>query len=406
MDNEKSTDKGLGAFATGKYRNLFVEAGRSEEQVAEKVDKAFEQLFYGNSNNESVYFSAGTNDNGALAYILDIYHQDVRSEGMSYGMMIAVQLNKKTEFNALWNWARTYMYHDLLNHPSFGYFSWHMKTDGTAIDETPASDGEEYFAMSLYFAAGRWGSGKGIYNYKAAADKIVSDLKNRKVITGSTINGIRTTGSIFDRERKMVLFVPLLEYCCFTDPSYHLPAFYELWALWGPPEDKEFWKEAAQISREFFVKTTNPITGLSPEYANFDGTPYGSKWNDKSVNFGFDAWRTAMNWSMDWAWWGKDERQRQLSDRLQEFFESKDITTYGNEWTLDGKQLDKDHSPGLTAMNATASLAAANPRAQKFVGELWKMAIPSGQQRYYDGMLYMLGMLHCSGQFRIWPPQK
>ena len=28
---------------------------------------------------------------------------DVRSEGMSYGMMITVQLDKKAEFDALWN---------------------------------------------------------------------------------------------------------------------------------------------------------------------------------------------------------------------------------------------------------------------------------------------------------------
>ncbi len=407
MNNEKSTDRGFGAFAAGKYRNLFVEAGHTEQEVAGKVDKAFERLFHGDPNSQAVYFSAGTNDNGALAYILDVYHQDIRSEGMSYGMMIAVQLNKKAEFDALWNWARTYMYHEEPNHPSYGYFSWHMNPDGTAIDETPASDGEEYFAMSLYFAAGRWGNGSGIYNYKAAADRIVSDMKNRAVISGPTINGIRATGSIFDKEHKMVLFVPLVEYCCFTDPSYHLPAFYELWALWGSPADRQFWKEAAQISREFFIKTTNPVTGLSPEYANFDGSPYGSKWNDDFVNFGYDAWRTVMNWSMDWAWWGKDEHQRQLSDRLQAFFESKGIASYGDRWTLDGSGLlDSGHSGGLVAMNAVAGLAATHPRSQEFVKALWNEPIPSGQHRYYNGMLYMLGMLHCCGNFRIWTPQE
>jgi oligosaccharide reducing-end xylanase len=60
----------------------------------------------------------------------------------------------------------------------------------------------------------------------------------------------------------------------FTDPSYHLPAFYELWSRWGPKEDREFWKRAAETSRAFFVKTTNPETGLAPSYANFDGSPH------------------------------------------------------------------------------------------------------------------------------------
>jgi oligosaccharide reducing-end xylanase len=39
----------------------------------------------------------------------------------------------------------------------------------------------------------------------------------------------------------------------------------------------------------------------------------------KISNFQYDAWRTAMNWSVDWAWWYKDARERQLSDRLQRY---------------------------------------------------------------------------------------
>jgi oligosaccharide reducing-end xylanase len=84
-------------------------------------------------------------------YITDWANHDVRTEGMSYGMMIAVQLGKKAEFDAIWNWAKTYMYVSDPKHPSFGYFSWSCKTDGTPNEETPAPDGEEYFAMALLF---------------------------------------------------------------------------------------------------------------------------------------------------------------------------------------------------------------------------------------------------------------
>jgi len=405
MNSTENSDNGTGAFATGRYRNLFVEAGRSPQEVAAKINNVFQQLFYGDPCTQAVYFPAGTNANRPLAYICDVGHNDVRSEGMSYGMMIAVQLDKKAEFDALWNWAKTYMYHGSPTHPAYGFFSWQMRTDGTPIDEMPASDGEEYFAMSLYFAANRWGNGTGIYNYKAAADQLVNDMKNRAIITGPTVKGLQTGGSLFDAEHEMVLFVPNVEYCCFTDPSYHLPAFYELWALWGPSSDRPFWARAAEASRDFFQRTTNPITGLAPEYANFDGSPYASGWNSQSVNFQFDSWRTVMNWSVDWAWWAKDIRERHLSDRLQAFFESRGISTYGNQFTLDGKQLSPDHSAGLVAMNAVAGLAATHPRAQKFVEELWNTPVPSGQERYYDGMLYLLGVLHCSGEFRIWPPQ-
>jgi oligosaccharide reducing-end xylanase len=401
---ENNTD-GSGAFATGNYRNLFAEAGYSPEEITEKIDVAFQQLFHGDPNKQSVYYSAGSNANGSLAYIWDAASNDVRSEGMSYGMMIAVQLDKKKEFDAIWNWAKTYMYHDSADHPARGYLSWSVRTDGTPIDEMPAPDGEEYFAMSLYFAANRWGNGEGIYNYKAQADRLLTDMKNREIITNQTVNGLRIVGNIFDDEHKMVRFSPVIEIRDHTDPSYHLPAFYELWARWGPEADRQFWEQTAAVSRDFFLKTTHPVTGLSPEYANFDGSPWVDSHNSQAIYFFGDSWRTGMNWSMDWAWWGKDIRERELSDRLQAFFESKGLSTYGSQFTLDGIQRISDRADGLVAANAVVAIAATNPRATQFVEALWNMPVPMGQYRYYDGMLYMLATLHCSGGFRIWSPQ-
>ncbi len=383
-----------GSFATGTYRNLFAEAGHTQEQIAARIDTAFQQLFHGDPNTQTVYYPTGTNANGPLAYLSDIANNDVRSEGMSYGMMIAVQLNKKAEFDALWNWAKTYMYRDKEGHPGRGYFSWSMNTNGVPRDEMPAPDGEEYFVMSLYFAAARWGNGAGIYNYRAEADRLLTDMVHRPVVTGPTSRRSRTAGPMFNVDQAMIRFTPDTD---FTDPSYHLPAFYELWALWGPTEDRAFFAKAAATSRDFLVKVTNPTTGLAPDYANYDGSPRNY--------FQADSWRVAMNWSVDWAWWAKDPRQRELSDRIQAFFESKGLDTYGNRYTLDGAQRDNSHSPGLVATNAVASLAATNTeRAKKFVGALWNTPIPSGRYRYYDGMLYLMGMLHCSGQFRIWSP--
>lgn len=388
---------GSGSFATGRYRNLFTETGHAPEQATAKIDAVFQQLFHGDPNTQTVYYPAGANANGALAYLMDTGNNDVRSEGMSYGMMVAVQLNKRPEFDALWNWAKTYMYHDAPTHPGRGYFSWSMRIDGTPNDEMPAPDGEEYFAMALYFAANRWGNGTGIYDYKAAADRLLTDMVHREVITGPTSRGTRTAGPMFDPNYAMVRFSPNTDY---TDPSYHLPAFYELWARWGPQADRPFWTKAAAASRDFFQKATNPATGLAPDLANFDGTTRSSR-----ADFQFDAWRTAMNWSVDWAWWAADVREQQLSDRIQAFFESKGLATYGNQFTLAGALLGGDHSTGLVAMNAVASLAATERRSRGFVEALWNTSIPSGHYRYYDGMLYLMGMLHCSGQFRIWSPQ-
>ena len=406
------TADGSGAFATGHYRNLFAENGHSPNEIRAKVDSAFQQLFHGDPANQTVYYSAGANSNGPLAYITDIKHHDVRTEGLSYGMIIAVQLNRKPEFDALWNWSRTFLYHDSPTHPSYGYFSWQARTNGQTLSEFVAPDGESYYVMALYFAANRWGSGRGIYNYKAEADQLLTNMRHRAPITGQmsmvrrNTNSVQTVtaGPLFDAEHKMVLFSPSTERARFTDPSYHLPAFYELWGRWGPVADRAFWIEAAAASRDFFSRTTHPVTALNPNYANFDGSPVAVF--GRNGNFGYDAFRTAGNWSVDWAWWAKDGRERELSDRLQAFFESRGMTNYGCQFTLDGsKQLDDRHAQGLVAVNAMASLAATNPRSKQFVEALWNMPTPDGIERYYEGLLYMMAVLHCSGEFRIWAPR-
>ena len=405
--------RGSGAYATSQYRNLFVEAGHSSVEVSNKIIAAFQELFHGNPETQAVYYPAGTNANGPLAYVTDIKHRDVRSEGLSYGMMIAVQMNRKAEFDAIWNWSKTCLYHDSPAHPSYGFFSWQARTNGTVMSEFVAPDGESYYVMALYFAANRWGNGTGIYNYKAEADRLLANLRHRALIKGPISSSRRgtnsiitvTAGPLFNATHKMVVFSPSSERPQFTDPSYHLPAFYELWARWGPEADRDFWKEAAAASRDFFSRTAHPITGLTPDYANFDGTMVSNTWNHGVVNFQFDAFRTAGNWSVDWSWWGKDPRERELSDRLQAFFESKGMTNYGCQFTLDGQQLDDRHAQGLVAVNAVASLAATNPRSKEFVEALWNTPVPDGIERYYEGLLYMMALLHCGGEFRIWSPQ-
>ena len=394
-----------GAFATGQYRNLFGEAGHSPADVTTKINSAFQQLFYGDPKTQAVYFPAGTNAQGALAYILDVHNRDVRSEGMSYGMMIAVQLNRKAEFDALWNWSRNHMYHTATNHPARGYFAWSMNTNGIANDEMPAPDGEAYFATALMFASGRWGNGEGIYHYRTEANRILTDLIHRESITGKTSKGQQTASAIFHPKHKMIRFTPDLENSEHTDASYHLPAFYELWARFGPAQDCEFWQKAAAVSRDYFSRAAHPTNGLTPEYGNFDGSPWAAPWHPSSTNFLADAWRTAMNWSMDWSWWQVDPRQKDLSNRLQTFFAAQGIETYGSRYTLAGRPLGEDHSTGLVAMNAVASLAADHPPASDFVNAFWNVPIPTGQYRYYDGMLYLLALLHCSGEFRVWSPR-
>lgn len=436
---------GDGAFKTKHYRDLFAEQGHSPAETKAKIDKAFQQLFHGDGQEERVYFETGANGNGTLAYITDWNNNDVRTEGMSYGMMISVQLNKRREFDAIWNWAHTYMLITDPKDPSAGYFAWSMNTDGTPRSTGAAPDGESYFVMALYFASHRWGNGQGIYNYQAEADKLLRTMRHHPVQTGEGpfrihpddppfvmpdhpwpspanhhmeeeakasgkplrwFRGGRgpekeTIGPMVDEEYNMIKFVPNSPDGN-TDASYHLPAFYELWSRWGPEEDRAFWAKAADVSRGFFMKVTNPDTGLTPDQSYFDGSALIS-WDGKPFAFRYDAWRCISNWSVDYSWWHKDRDERTLSDHMQKFLIGQGIDKFADNYAVDGQPVVENHSPGLTATTAVGSLAATDgPNAKAFVDALWNMPVPSGEQRYYDGMLYLMSMLHASGNFKIY----
>jgi oligosaccharide reducing-end xylanase len=108
-----------GAYFTDKYPNLFLRSGHTESESQAKIEAAYQQLFHGDPEQQAVGFDAGSNANGPLMYITDWANHDVRTEGMSYGMMIAVQLDKKSDFDAIWNWAQTYMYIADPKHPTY-----------------------------------------------------------------------------------------------------------------------------------------------------------------------------------------------------------------------------------------------------------------------------------------------
>ena len=132
---------GAGAYKTHQYRDLFAGEGHPPAESRAKIEKAFQQLFHGDGQEERIYFETGANENGPLAYVTDWANNDARTEGMSYGMMICVELGKKREFDALWNWAHTYMLITDPKDPSVGYFAWSMNTDGTPRSTGAAPDG-------------------------------------------------------------------------------------------------------------------------------------------------------------------------------------------------------------------------------------------------------------------------
>lgn len=375
-------------------RNLFGELlGKSEAETTTRIESSWRQLTAGDPATERLFYPIA----GDMAYIPDIANHDVRTEGLSYGMMIAVQCDRPREFDRIWKFAKRFMYHD--HGPFRGYFAWHTDTAGRRLSEGPAPDGEEWFVTALFFASHRWGDGEGIFAYGAEAQALLRTMLHKH---DEPDRGAAT--DMFDRTAKQVVFVPHGDGARFTDPSYHLPAFYELWARWAAdPADRAFCAELAATSRELFKKAAHPKTGLMPDYANFDGTPHAASWPGHD-DFRYDAWRTLSNPALDYAWWAADPWAVQQSNRVLTFLAAQGPDC-PDRFKLDGTPVSENvNTPGLLAMAATAGLAADPDIARPFVQRLWDLPMPTGRHRYYDGLLTMLALLEVSGNFRIYAP--
>lgn len=369
-----------------RYRNLFAELGYSLAEINTRTEEIFETLFYGGEGVQ-LYHPVGP-DMGCFE---DTGNYDVRTEGMSYAMMMCVQMDRKEEFDRLWRWAKTYMF--LTEGPNAGYFAWSCGLDGRKNACGPAPDGEEYFAMALFFAAHRWGDGE--VHYEAEARQLLRTCLHK----GEDGEGGRP---MWDPESYLIRFIPELD---FSDPSYHLPHFYELFALWADEEDRPFWRKAAQASRAYWVRACHPITGLCAEYADMDGHPQKTdpkRFGGRHDWYYSDAYRTIFNIALDSVWFGRTPWAVEEANRLQAFFCGgvPDNAIYEVDGTV--LPLPALHPIAILATNAAASLAADGPWAEVCARRFWETPLRTGTRRYYDNCLSFFAFLALSGNYRIY----
>lgn len=298
------------------------------------------------------------NDEG-LGYVMDTGNHDVRTEGMSYAMMIAVQYDRKDVFDKLWGWVMKYMFMTEGLHK--GYFALSVDLSGVPNANGPAPDGEEYFAMALFLTSGRWGEdGEGY--------------------------------PMWNPENHLIKFIPETEW---TDPSYHLPHFYEVFAQRADEADRPFWREAAAASRRYLVTACHPETGMNPEYSNYDGTPHVDEHDH--WHFYSDAYRTAGNIGLDCLWNGVVPELCDADARLQRFFLEHDRTCV---YAVDGTPVDETVLRPVGFIAATAEGSLDN--AIRWVRLLWDTPIRTGTRRYYDNLLYAFAFLALAGEYRVW----
>jgi oligosaccharide reducing-end xylanase len=386
-----------GARETGRYRNVFLEAGYKQEEIDAKLAKAYSDVFEGPNR---VYFEV----EDSMAYVTDLKNHDARTEGLSYGMMAAVQLNKKDVFDRLWRWTRKTMQHR--GGARDAYFAWSVNPQtGKHNSEGSASDGELYFITDLLFASNRWGNRSGI-DYYAEARRILDAMWSKDGTEGVT--------NVLNVERKQITFTPDQRGYNWTDPSYHVPAFFEIWAEYAKDGKEQFYRDCADTARAFLHRACGAPTGLNADMTDFGGEP--SKRGFMPAAFRFDSWRVPMNVAMDYSWFAKDKAwQQDYCRRLQNFLFCRGIDSFEDQFNLDGTTpgwilpaggfRTLRHSLGLVSTSAAASLMGNQAKSWKFVDAVWNARLepyPDGYfDPYYDGLLYLFSLMHLSGNYRI-----
>jgi oligosaccharide reducing-end xylanase len=370
-----------GAWETGQYRNVFLEAGYKQEDIDAKVNK--------------VYFEVGD----SMAYVSDLKNHDARTEGLSYGLMVAVQFNKKAVFDRLWRWTKKYMQHQ--GGPRDAYFAWSVEPKSAKKNsDGSASDGELYFVTALLFASNQWGNETGI-NYYGEARRILDAMWAKDGTEGVT--------NVLNVAEKKITFVPDSSGYEWTDPSYHLPAFFEIWAEYARDGREQFYRDCADTARAFLHRACSFPNGLNGDMAEFSGAPR-KFWNMPSA-FRFDSWRVPMNIAMDYSWFAKDKQwQQDYCIRFQNFLFSKGIDSFDDQFILPAGGYQKlRHSLGLVATSAAASLMGTQAISWKFVDAVWNAKLEPYTDGYfdpyYDGLLYLFSLMHLSGNYRIITPE-
>ena len=137
--------------------------------------------------------------------------------------------------------------------PWDGYFCWQCSIDGTKIGGSNASDGEIYFVTALFMAADKWGEPR----YADEANEILRKVSSKDGPATGVYN-------LYDDSTRLVTFVPNEEVHWFSDPSYCLPAFLDLWAEKADARN-DFWRNAADkaLAREYVQRLwdVRPPTG-------------------------------------------------------------------------------------------------------------------------------------------------
>lgn len=196
---------------------------------------------------------------GALRVQDPMTGNQTTSEGMAYGMLIAVYMSDKPTFDAFWQYVQAHM--------SNGLMSWQITSGGAPNGNggvNSAADADEDMAWALVMADKQWPGG----TYLTGAKSILSNIKSQEVNGSNNIKdgNFANAGS--------------------SHPDYAAPDYYKTFATVSGDTS---WSAVYTGEYSQLQGAQNATSGLIPDAIGQN-------------TFGFDACRAPWRVGVDFVW--------------------------------------------------------------------------------------------------------
>jgi endo-1,4-beta-D-glucanase Y len=317
------------------------------------------------------------------------------SEGIAYGMLIAVMFDDQALFDGFWTYARCFL-------NKSGLMDWYIAPDGLKpIAVGAASDADEDMAWALIMADRQWGG-------KGSLEASYADIGRR------LIDAIYETE--VDKNQWPDMFLPGDDWRGkdVFNPSYFAPNQYRLFG--EVTQNESGWQRVIDRGYEIMRASLNDASGnrrngLVPAWCDSAGKPVEA-FPGAMQNYQYDSARTPFRLIQDFARCG-DTRARAHLLELSDFFAGVGAENIVDGYTLDGRPAPDPRSPAQNPGSAVfvacaASGAMVDPRYRDLIDSAYAR-VRTGQlltrSRYYNQCWTVLGLLMLTGNLIEFPPR-
>jgi len=288
---------------------------------------------------------------------------DSVSEGMAYGMLMAVHFNERALFTKFWAYVRAGSH---LNQN--GLMNWRIGSGGDVLGQNSATDAELDFAYALLVAV----RVKGWCEFADAANTLVGKIMSFEVDSNYVLKpGDMWGGSTL------------------TNPSYFSPAYYE---VFRQHTNNDAWGNVITSTYATLNKINsgmNSGTGLVPDWCDKDGHPTSGMGYD----YKYDACRTPWRVSLD-AWWFDRTAAKAHCDKVAAFFGSSP-GAIGDAYTINGNKYSPNNNAAFVGP-AACCVVVSGTDAQ--ADAYWNWLKNAGPSAYFQDALAIITGLVVTGQ--------